>query len=59
VEVSIGTKNMTVMHKALIAYDTARNDLLDLVERGLLVKEIRGKAYIFSVSDKIVSHLGN
>lgn len=28
-------------------YQTARNDLLELVERGYLVKETRGKAFVF------------
>ncbi|MBV9791038.1 MAG: hypothetical protein JOZ51_22780 [Chloroflexi bacterium] len=40
-----------------IAYDTARNDLLDLVDRGLLNKEVRARTYVFTVSDKIIAHL--
>jgi Fic family protein len=40
-----------------VVYQSARTDLLDLVERGLLKKELRGKAYIFSPSEKIISQL--
>ena len=30
-----------------VVYQTARTDLLDLVERGYLIKETRGKAFVF------------
>lgn len=30
-----------------VVYQTARADLLDLVERGFLCQEIRGKAFVF------------
>jgi Fic family protein len=36
-----------------IAYDTARNDLLDLEQKGFLQREKRGNAYIFSASPNL------
>lgn len=40
-----------------ISYQTARVDLLDLAKRGLLDKDLRGKTFIFTVSEKIISQL--
>lgn len=40
-----------------IAYDTARNDLLDLVQRGLMTNNLTGRTYNFLVSPKIMEQL--
>ncbi|MDP1835423.1 MAG: Fic family protein [Chlamydiales bacterium] len=37
-----------------IAYDTARNDLLGLAEKGLLEKGQKGKAYLFTAPNDLV-----
>jgi len=41
-----------------VAYDTARNDLLHLVEQGLLLKERKGNAYIFVAPPNLPSLVG-
>lgn len=52
-----GTKYTVQEHKNSfrIAYDTARNDLLDLEKKGFLNHERRGNAYIFSASPNLSS----
>ena len=36
-----------------LAYDTARNDLIELAKRGLLVKEKQGREFVFVVSSNL------
>ncbi|MEX2582559.1 MAG: Fic family protein [Gemmatimonadota bacterium] len=36
-----------------VAYQTARTDLLDLVDRGLLIQRKRGRTYVFSAPAKL------
>jgi len=52
-----GTKYTVQEHKNSfrIAYDTARNDLLDLEKKGFLNHEKRGNAYVFFASPNISS----
>ncbi|WP_406698979.1 Fic family protein [Singulisphaera sp. Ch08] len=40
-----------------VVYQTARNDLLDLVSRGLLTKEVRGKSFSFKPAKDIAEKL--
>jgi Fic family protein len=40
-----------------VTYDTARTDLLGLVELGLLTKQLQGKAFTFTVSSDLKSRL--
>ncbi len=41
-----------------VVYETARNDLLDLVARGLLRKRKVGKAWVFTATEDLESRLG-
>ena len=40
-----------------VVYQTARNDLLDLAEKGFLKKEKRGKEFVFVQADKMMDKL--
>jgi Fic family protein len=40
-----------------IVYDTARRDLMDLAERGLLLKRKRGKAFVYTPAPDITERL--
>lgn len=42
-----------------VTYQTSRTDLLGLVSRGLLNKDLRGRTYVFTVSNRIISHLAH
>ncbi len=41
-----------------VVYETARRDLLDLAERGWLVKRRRGKAFVFAGGDRLGALVG-
>jgi len=41
-----------------VAYDTARHDLLQLEEQGLLLREQQGKAYVFYASPDLAEKFG-
>jgi Fic family protein len=41
-----------------VVYATARADLLDLVERGYLLQEMQGRAFVFSPVSDLASRLG-
>ena len=40
-----------------VAYDTARTDLLELAEAGLLAREVRGRAYVFVAPEDLEEKL--
>jgi Fic family protein len=40
-----------------VTYETARSDLLDLAEHGLLEKTMRGRAYVFNVPNDLQERL--
>ena len=40
-----------------VVYQTARNDLIDLAEKGFLKKEKRGKEFVFVQADKMMDKL--
>lgn len=47
------------VHRELhqVTYDTARNDLLDLVQQGCLVKQKISKAFVFTVSKRLLNKI--
>jgi len=40
-----------------VVYQTSRNDLLELAEKGFLKKEKRGKEFVFIQADKMMDRL--
>jgi hypothetical protein len=40
-----------------VTYDTARTDLLDLTTLGLLIKQVRGKAFVFMVPNDLKNRI--